>query len=286
MTNDERMTNDEARSTKPEKLRPSTFVIRASFDIRHSSFDIPLAGDRQTRRDAMPQPTPSRPNIDPTQPTCGQFPVLAILELACRDSRQRPLLLSGDLETDDLRRHLEEERCPLCLRWYHNACRAYQASVSTLPWIARVAGESRSGTLAAWGKLSIVRQPLAFRPPRGCTGLDTLRGVLVWSTEGHGEPDGPTPQRWLVTLQFPSLARDLEHGNPEPALQRFDGSRARLKLMAAKPAKPWNVRTRLDWDAHEQQLATHPESVLIDNPEKVETIKFFPGKRIPGFDLT
>jgi hypothetical protein len=219
------------------------------------------------------------------QPTCGKFAVLAILELACRDSRQRPLL-GGDLETEDLRRHLEEERCPHCLRWYHNACRAYQASVSALPWVGRVSGELRSGALAAGGKLSVVRQPLTFRPPRGSIGLDTLRGVLVWSTEDSGEPRGSTPLRWQVMLQFPSLARDPEHGNPEPALQRFDGSRARLKVMAARPAKPWNLRTRLDWDAHEQQLATHPEAVLIDNPQEVETIKFFPGGRIPGFDVT
>jgi hypothetical protein len=62
------------------------------------------------------------------------MPLLSVLELAQRDARRLPLVLpdeSSALDDEErrrleaTRRHLEQDRCPVCRRWYRNALEAY-----------------------------------------------------------------------------------------------------------------------------------------------------------------
>jgi hypothetical protein len=67
-------------------------------------------------------------------PLCDQVPLLSVLDLARRDAQRRPLVLPDEASLDNTeerrrleatRRHLEQERCPVCRRWYRNALEAY-----------------------------------------------------------------------------------------------------------------------------------------------------------------
>jgi hypothetical protein len=64
------------------------------------------------------------------------MPLLSVLELAQHDAQRLPLVLPDEagLENTEVRRrleatrrHLEQDRCPVCRRWYRNALAAHGA---------------------------------------------------------------------------------------------------------------------------------------------------------------
>jgi hypothetical protein len=66
-------------------------------------------------------------------PLCERVSLLAVLELAQHDALRAPLVLPAETDVDSAlerqrleatRRHLEQERCPICRRWYRNALAA------------------------------------------------------------------------------------------------------------------------------------------------------------------
>jgi hypothetical protein len=75
-------------------------------------------------------------------PLCEEVPLLSIFELALRDARRLPLVLPDEANLENgpqrhrleaIRQHLEEDRCPVCRRWYRNALAAYGGDVSDEP---------------------------------------------------------------------------------------------------------------------------------------------------------
>jgi hypothetical protein len=209
-----------------------------------------------------------------TGPFCRDVPVLAVMELACRE-----------VETLDApgRQLLEHVRgCPVCRRWYHNARRAYQATLKDLarPVLRLPRRIHDAAACATPGERRYDLVPVRDR----LTGLDALHGVLAWRPDHAsfgGAPQAAAAQRaaaapagsWWVSLCFTSSS-DREHGNPLAELRPFDGRRVRLILKA--PARSWKLPTRLDLDPVRQELVSPAECVAIEDPERITKVRIVP----------
>jgi hypothetical protein len=198
-----------------------------------------------------------------TGPFCREVPVLSVMELACRE-----------VETLDApgRQLLEHVRgCPVCQRWYHNARRAYQATLKDLarPVLRLPRRIHDAAACAVPGERRYDLVPVRDR----LTGLDALHGVLAWRPDRAHEPAAPAG-RWWVALCFTSSSSDREHGHPLSELRPFDGRRVRLVLKA--PARSWKLPTRLDLDPVRQELISPAECVAIEDPERITKVRIVP----------
>jgi hypothetical protein len=200
---------------------------------------------------------------------CPQVPVLSILELASRDHRQRPLTLFEEIpgesaavtaHLDEVRRHLEEERCPICRRWYRNASHAYQTTL-----------KEQFRPFSRTPQRIKDNNELEYRltPSRRAFGLAALEGRLLWRIRKK------TPPSWSCLVRFGSAASDLS-------------CFANLDLLVAfqieKKKHPHEVRTRLTHDVDRGLTAT-VEPIPIASPDRVERVRFQPLAHVDGLDL-
>jgi len=205
-------------------------------------------------------------------PVCPRVPVLSVLELASRDARHRPLLLPDDASSERaelrahlelVRRHVHEERCPTCRRWYRNATIAYfsQLRRRLRPFARRprqtLAGEDRREyTLAGRGRGS---------------GLGALEGRLLWRR-------GANEAGWRLLVQFRGAAgKGADHA-------AFDG--VTLEVYLEEPGRdgPALLATRLSLGG-DGVLTSPEEFVDLGDPDRVRKVRFRPRMPLAALDL-
>jgi hypothetical protein len=199
--------------------------------------------------------------------------VLSVLELASRDARRRPLCLPEDRPGDSpelrehldrVRRHVHEERCPVCLRWYRNATNAYHDALrqQLLP-VSRVLRR-----LAGGGP---DRAEYRLEGGRAGVGLHALEASLIWRAEPAGGPG------WSCSLRF----RAGEGAGPE--LSAFEGRLVALALTIEGKARPVRLRVRLGREG--EVLTSPPARVAVGHPDRVSRVRLRLLDRALGLDL-
>ncbi len=221
---------------------------------------------------------PERPMAGLTQdalqagPVCPRVPVLSVLELVSRDARRRPLLLPDDgpaerpelrAHLDLVRRHVHEERCPTCRRWYRNATIAY---FSQLRRRLRPFARTPHQTLAEEDR----REYAVAAGARG-SGLGALEGRLLWQRE-------PNEAGWRMLLQF----RGAAGRGADPAA--FDG--VALEVFFEEPGRdaPALLATRLCLGG-DGVLTSPEEFVDLADPDRVRKVRFRPRMPLAALDL-
>jgi hypothetical protein len=201
-------------------------------------------------------------------PSCDRYPPLPVLELAHRDVTGRPACLRPeDLPGEDVRRHLEEEGCPVCGKWYRNAWRAYARHSGVPEPEPRPLKRQKSG---ATGSVHGLVEQLAVPRREGGSKLDALTLVLRWSKE-PGSSKGP----WRVALCFPGEA-ETRAGNPAAELRPFDGFPVLVELHIEDEDAPQAFATRLDLDS-EGNLVSPQKIVRVEQPDRLCAIELIPG---------
>lgn len=204
-------------------------------------------------------------------PLCPHVPVLSILELASRDVRQRPLCLgeerAGDHpglqeHFDQVRHHLQVDRCPVCRRWYRNATHSYHAKLrSNLRRFTRIPKRiAKSGETLEY----------ALRARVGGVGLGAHEGRLLWRRGRH-------ERCWRLVVQFRAMARDVD-------LTLFDAVEIDVALEREGGGPPMEVTLRLD--PCKEGVLTSTEALLdLEHPDQVRRVRFSPRAPLRRFDL-
>jgi hypothetical protein len=225
----------------------------------------------QPSSEAGPQAQPGAPAQ--AGPLCPRVPVLSVLELASRDARRRPLCLPEDRPNDSAqlrehleqaRRHVHEERCAVCLRWYRNATHAYHDALrqqllpaSRVP--RRLAGEDAG------------RPEYHLEGERQGMGLHALEADLLWRAEPGGRPT------WSCSLRL----RVGEGGRAD--LSAFEGLLVSLSLAVEGKERPVRLRVRLGREG--EALTSPPERVVVEHPDRVRRVRLRLVERALGLEL-
>ena len=220
---------------------------------------------------------PERPMAGLTQdalqagPLCPRISVLSIFELASRDARRRPLCFSelelGDASTalshlDEVQRHVHEERCPTCRRWYRNARIAYFDKLRRKfgPFTRRPRKVAAGANHLDYG----------LRARSRSSGLGALEGRLMWRREAG--LDG-----WGLLVQFRGAGRGDD-------LSAFDAVALDVYLEMPGRDGPALVATRLDLEG--EGLLTSPEEFVdLDHPDRVCRVRIRPRAPLGTLDV-
>lgn len=201
----------------------------------------------------LPRPAGRTHPALPAAPLCPKVPVLAILDLAAREAKRRPLILAADADDqlEAVRRHVHEEHCPTCGRWYRNARNAYLLSLKEQlrPFKRPLKHRATGADYVEYG----------FTGRASSAGLGALDGRVVWTGNAG----------WHCTIQF--------HGDAA-ALGTFDAVMLDTKVYGDGWAKPVAFATQLDLS---NGVLTSPAvAVGIDRPLGVRRAEFHP--RLPA----
>jgi hypothetical protein len=219
-----------------------------------------------------PEPGVARQNDGALVLTCDRFAALDVLEFAQQELTAQPLFLSAaHLKITELHRHIHEEHCPTCSRWYRNAqlaCKQLAPTVPRLPasrppktirFAARGLGKTRS----IWQDVPAVDNAPA-------TDLDGLKLVLKWQKAAQQRLGKAAPPGWELTLQFPARTKRHPDGNDRERLKQFAGFRVRVEWLARGQQLPACAETRLALYDHD--LVSQPRILPIGDPRKKATI--------------
>jgi hypothetical protein len=236
-------------------------------------------------------PSPSEQETDLEKalelaPTCPTFSVLDICEQAHRDVTKQPLCLAErDVQTETLRLHLKE--CPICSRWYKNACRAYERlaspATSAVPeLLARYDPQPRPPVpiRRVAGGPGYVLQKLT--PLYGAFLLDAMTVYLEWDREPRKQGKVGTA-RWWITMKLLSRESDIDEGNEEAMLKTLDGFSVRLEFRARGQAKTEEVVTRLGFD-EKKNLVSIPRSLAFARPKETGEVTVTLLDRVEGIE--
>jgi len=244
------------------------------------------------RNDARPAAVEPGPPLHPH--TCGRYPVLWLFEHAHRTMTGRPLCLSpADVPEGELHRHLTEERCPTCLRWFGNACRAYERIVGAAlggppgpgrePPAYTPAARTRFCNVGAAADSGQAGFQQKWAPVEGGAGLDALTLTLEWVRDPGRDGAAAVPHRWWVTLKFLAAGNHRQDGNDEEALPPFDGCRVRLERCPEGGGEPQVLETRLGLDP-DHNLVSPPTTWVVFGPELPASLRLVPLGRAGGPD--
>jgi hypothetical protein len=186
------------------------------------------------------------------------------MELASRDVRQFPLLLPEpqphecpevDQHLEEVRHHLHEERCLICLRWYRNARRAYLTQ-----WKGRLRPFERKPRLHSAVK---GHQEYILGARANGVGLGRLEGRLLWEQEKRN-------LKWKLTVQFRPGAT-----KPAEDLRTYDAMKLHMTLHRPKNEKLIEVVTSLGLRGKEG-LSSSTEIVHLDCPQRIRRVTVRP----------
>jgi hypothetical protein len=219
--------------------------------------------------------------------------------------------LASGPEAARLRAHIDGDRlsdktgCPYCRSRFEAQRRAIQradelqdqAAVST-PLSEQIAAAfrnrgryRRSGavqavkTLAADGDLVVIDQHVTLGLPDGpAETAAPLELFIQWSRPRQDEAGPGGAHRWSVTLRLPSRTADAPTGTVREDLQRLGGRQVQVTWTAPGAGHAWQVQTDLYWDV--QQLVSHPEDVLIEDPGVLTHVELTLGESARGLDAS
>jgi hypothetical protein len=221
------------------------------------------------------EPGVARQNDSALVLTCDRFAALDVLEFAQQEVTAQPLFLSAkDLKAKKIQRHIHEEHCPVCSRWYRNTRRACEQLRSTVPRLP-AARRPKTIKLAArrLGTPRPVFQQVQADKDAPPTDLDALKLVLEWQRAVNKRPGKAAPPGWELTLEFPVRSNSHPDGNDGERLKHFAGFCLRIEWLAVGEEKPVCADTRLAFRGHD--LVSMPRAFPIDDPRKEATITLF-----------
>jgi hypothetical protein len=195
-----------------------------------------------------------------------------VFELAHREIRRRALALpDGDgAEAKEAAATLERLRlhlptCPICTRWFDNACRAYRQGAPGVKEARKRVGRPAVALDGLAASPGIQQEVYRLDAVPGGRGLDGLHAQLIWRRDAESN----TP--WVCHLRFPTLAESPEHGNRVEALRRYDEALLRVELwLKGAKTRLLDFTTRVDLVGG--SLVSVPRTIPVDEPRAIQRV--------------
>jgi hypothetical protein len=205
---------------------------------------------------------------------------------------------------DTLRKHLT--KCAYCEARYLAQCRAVQQAEGLRTAVPaptprermakELAARIRNIRVGAVQMLRLkplkadgdapVKQYVCLTLPEQASMQDGLNALLHWTAVRRPNNASRDAESWSLILRLPTRQSDADHGNADADLQSFDRRRIVLSLLPRNGGRTHFVDTQLLWATDRTALVTHPSTVRLDNPERIQFVEFSPRETIGVHDVS